>query len=454
MKVAVLGGGVTGLTAAWKLAQAGHSVRVLDAGDRPGGVVRTDQSGGWLTEGGPISFQESSPEIAGVVAGLGLTGERVEANPAAANRYVARKGRLVAVPAPTSLAGFLTTPLLSFRSKLAVGSEASRSPVNRATDISVAELVRDHFGSEILETFVQPLIGGIYAGDAERLSAKHAFPKIWEAERTVGSFVRAAADGSKRRSESGLPTATPLISFRGGLQALTAALAGRLPKGALTPRAEVGEIAQGKASRWSVRWKQAEGPGSEEFDWVVAALPAWSLAALAVGPAGARPLSGLSAIEYPPVASISLGFRREQVSHPLDGFGALVPAAEGRTMLGVVFASSLFPGRAPAGHVALTAFAGGALRPEVARLGAAELASRVCEDLRVLLGAEGRPVMSRHTLWPRAIPQYNLGHGAHVEAMARCEKANPGLLIGGNVRDGISLPDCIKSGLSLASRVS
>jgi oxygen-dependent protoporphyrinogen oxidase len=452
MNVAVLGAGVTGLTAAWKLATSGHTVRVLEAGPRAGGVVRTEIADGWLVEAGPISFQDSAPEVAAVFSALGISGERVEANAAAANRYVAREGRLVAVPAPTSMAGFLATPLLSFRTKLAVGAEAGRKPANRTADISVADMVRDHFGKELLETLVQPLIGGIYAGDAERLSAQYAFPKIWEIEKKTGSFVRAAGEAAAKRKDMGLPSPT-LASFRGGLQVLTDALAASLPSGSLQFGAEVTAVGPGTKARWRVEWKGADGPSSGEFDGVIATLPAWALADLQIGAPGKKPLSALSGIEYPPVASVTLGYRRDRVAHPLDGFGALVPASEGRALLGVVFTSSLFPGRAPAGHVSMTAFAGGAVRPEVARLGARELTKRVAADLDVLVGAKGEPVFARHTLWPRAIPQYNLGHGSHLGAMRACEAGNPGFLIGGNARDGISLPDCIKSGLSLADRL-
>jgi len=454
MNVVVLGGGVTGLTAAWRLSLAGHQVRVLDAGPRPGGVVRSESVGGWLVEAGPVSFQESTPEVAGFVAELGLAKERVEASPAASNRYVARKGGLVALPSTPSVSAFLSTPLLSMRSKLTVGSEAARSPLKRPTDISVAELVRDHFGREVLENLVQPGIGGIYAGDAERLSLQYAFPKIWEAERTVGSLLRAAAEASSRRKEQGLASAPSLISFRSGLQALTDALAQKLPSGSLAQNAEVRGIGPGKGARWSVRWSGAAGPDSAECDAVIAALPAWALAQLEIGAAGKRPLSGLSSMEYAPVASLTLGFRREKVRHALDGFGLLVPAPENLTLLGAIFTSSLFPGRAPAGHVALTVFAGGTTRPDVARLGPEELTARVCSDLRTLVGAEGKPAFSRHTAWPRAIPQYNLGHGRHLEMMAACERAHPGLFIGGNVRDGIALPQCLSSGAALAKRAS
>ncbi len=152
------------------------------------------------------------------------------------------------------------------------------------------------------------------------------------------------------------------------------------------------------------------------------------------------------------MASLFLGFRREQVAHPLDGFGVLIPQMERRAALGVLFSSSLFPGRAPAGGVALTVMAGGALQPEIARLGAPELLEAVRPDLRDLLGVTGEPVFRRHAFWPQAIPQYNLGHERHLAAMAAAEQANPGILIGGQVRDGISLSQCIAAGEALAAR--
>jgi oxygen-dependent protoporphyrinogen oxidase len=452
MTVAVLGGGVTGLTAAWRLSSAGHKVRLLEASARLGGVVRSESTDGWLVESGPVSFQESTSEIAGVISELGLGPERVVSSPAAVNRYIVRKGTLVAVPAPTSLAAFLSTPLLSMRSKIVVGAEATRKPVNRTEDVSVADIVRDHFGREVLEMLVQPLIGGIFAGDAEKLSVRHAFPKIWEAERTVGSFVRAAAEGASKRKNLGISGPPPIISFKKGLQTLTEALAARLPVGSVSTDSPVTRLSQGKKSLWTVEWDGPSGGGKGDFDCVVAALPADALARLEIN--GTSPLAGLSAIEYPPIASMTLGFRRDKVRHPLDGFGALIPLSENRTILGVLFTSTLFPGRAPEGHVTLSIFAGGTLKPGNATLGQKALEERVLADLRDLLGAEGKPVFTRHAVWPRSIPQYNLGYERHLAAMEACEKAHAGLFIGGNVRDGISLPDCIVSGTTLAKRVS
>jgi len=454
MNVAVLGGGVTGLTAAWRLSEAGHSVRVLESGQRLGGSVRTDTVDGWMVEAGPNSLRESSPEVGALLGAIGLGAERIESAPASGKRYIAWRGDLAELPSPTSPHRLLSTPLFSARTKWRFAREIARGPRVRPDDISLGGFMRDHFGDEVVERAVQPFISGIYAGDPERLSARHAFPWAWEAEGTTGSLVRAGASNARRRRALGLPASPAIISFRRGMQALPDALAGRLAPGSVALNSDVRSIRPGSGARWRVGWAESGGERSAEFDCVVTALPAGSLARLEIGPDGACPLSGLGAIEYPPVASVFLGFRRDQVQHPLDGFGALVPAVEKLSILGIVFSSSLFPGRTPADHVALTVLAGGALQPGIAMLPEGELVERACSDLRLLVGAHGRPAFVRHTLWPRAIPQYNLGHGRHLEAMAECERRHPGLFIGGNVRDGISLPDCLLSGVSLANRVS
>jgi oxygen-dependent protoporphyrinogen oxidase len=454
MNVAVLGGGLTGLTAAWKLSGAGHSVRLFESGPRLGGAVRTEIADGWVADAGPVSLREESPQLRGMLGELGLDAERTVSHTASMNRYVALNGRLVALPNSASPVEFMKTPLLPAAAKLKVAAERAFRPLVRNGDVSVAEFIRDHFGSVALERIGQPLVSGIWAGDAERLSLRHAFPLAWEAERTTGSLLRALADrGKKRREEGGSPP-PPVVSFRRGMQALPDALASRLPPGSVVLNAEVRAIGPGAGARWSVRWTGPQAGQSGEFDWVLAAIAGRGLSRLEIGPKGARPLSGLADIDYPPVASVFLGYRRDRVDHPLDGFGALVPAAEKRSILGVIFTSSLFPGRAPEGHVALTALVGGALNPGIAGIAAEKLTDLVCDDLEFLLGTRGRPVFMRQTLWPRGIPQYNLGFGRHLEAMAQCEQGNPGLLIGGSVRDGISVPECVASGVSLAERVS
>ncbi|MEO7414540.1 MAG: protoporphyrinogen oxidase, partial [Opitutaceae bacterium] len=293
-------------------------------------------------------------------------------------------------------------------------------------------------------------ISGIYAGDAEKLSVRHAFPKLWEMERSHGSLLRGQIAEAKARRAAGKAGAPKIISFRRGLQTLPHALAARMPSGVFSLNARIDRIVPGQS--WKVVWQEGETTRTESFDAVISALPAAGLSRLVIGTGAERPLTLLDTIPHPPVSSLFLGFKREQVSHPLDGFGALVPALEKRALLGVIFSSSLFPDRAPPGHVALTVMIGGALQPDLAARSGSDLFATVREDLRELLGVNGEPVFQRHAFWPKAIPQYALGYDRYLDAIAACERAYPGFSIGGQVRDGIALPSCIAAGEKLAAR--
>lgn len=446
--IAVIGGGLTGLTAAWRLHRAGHQVSVFEKGSRIGGSIVTIEREGWLIEGGPNSLQETA-EVAGVLRELGLESERVAANPQAQKRYIVRDGRPVMVP--LSPAGLLTSPLFSWRARLNVLSELLTRPRVRTTDVNLATFVASHFGQEIVDYGLNPFVSGVYAGDPAKLSTRYSFPNLWQLERTHGSLLRGfRAQAAARRARGDATGVAPIVSFRHGLQTLPAALAAALPAGAVNTDATVTSLIPG--SPWKLIWTRGDDVRTEEFDAVVLALPAPAMAQLVFSTLGERSLASLDHLPHPPVSSLFLGFKRDQVAHPLDGFGALIPAKENRSLLGVLFSSSLFAGRAPDGHVALTVFAGGMRQAEIGRLETEPLLARVLPDLRELLGVSGEPVFQHHTFWPRAIPQYNLGHERFLDPLSRCEGKHPGLFIGGNSRDGISLPDCLKSGTELASR--
>ena len=478
-RIAIVGGGVTGLTTAWHLHRQGHRVTVFEQSDRLGGAVSTTIQDGWLAENGPNSLLES-PQFDALVAGLGLQAKCQYAAPEAKNRYLVRGGRLVPVPmAPPKL---LTTPLFSLRTKLRLFAEPFTRARVRPADVSLATLVRDHFGQEIVDYAINPLVAGIYAGDPEALSTKHAFPKLWEIEQTHGSLIRGQIAAMKARRARGEKAAARIVSFAGGLQTLPLALAAAIPADAIRPCATVVGLTPGRP--WKVATRRDGLTATEEFAAVVLAVPASALARLSFGstdlravagseglpgaaqasqpaspttggsaPDGSardRPLAALEQVVYPPVASLFLGFRREQVAHPLDGFGALVPAIERRSVLGVLFSSTLFPGRAPEGHVALTVYVGGTRQPQFATLAPEAMRPLVMADLRDLLGVEGDPVFNRTTVWPHAIPQYNLGYERFFNLMTRAEAEHAGLFIGGHVRDGISLANCIAAGGRLA----
>ncbi|MCX6955980.1 MAG: protoporphyrinogen oxidase [Verrucomicrobia bacterium] len=445
--IAVLGAGLTGLTAAFRLTQRGHRVRLFESSARVGGAIRTEQAdGGWLIEAGPNALLTGEPALTALLSDLDLTTQLIAASPAARHRYVVRHGRPIA--APLSPPAFLSSPLFSFGAKIRLLAEFLRRPRVRLADLSIEEFVRSHFGQELADYALNPFVAGVYAGNPRKLSARHAFPALWQREQTHGSLLRAQLAAARTRTGP----APGIVSFPRGLQTLPDTLVARLPVGTLTLNARLEALVPGPP--WSVVWHDGTTAQTEKFDTVVAALPAPALATLRFGTLGERPLASLDAIEHPPVSSLFLGYRRDQVAHALDGFGLLVPEKENRSVLGVLFSSSLFPGRAPAGHVALTVMVGGTRQPDLARLPTDRLIAAVAPDLSHLLGVADAPVFSRHAFWPRAIPQYNLGHDQHLATMTACERAHPRFFLGGQARDGISLPACAAAGEKLALRAA
>lgn len=447
--IAILGAGITGLTAAHRLAKQGHQVRVFEKHARAGGVIGSDFIDGWLLERGPNSLLESEPALTALLAELNLHDQVCPANPLAKKRFIVRDGKPTA--APMSPPALLKTSLFSFGAKCRLLGEIFHRPRQRSHDVSLAEFIADHFGQEIVDYGLNPFVSGVYAGDPNKLSAQHAFPTLWENERKHGSLIRGMMATAKARKASGQKRGG-IFSFKRGLKTLPDALVAALPPDVLQLSTAVESLTPG--ATWTVRYRRDNVLHEETFDRVISALTASALADLFIGTDGARPLASLAEIEFPPVTALFLGYRREQVAHPLDGFGMLVPAVEKRSILGVLFSSTLFPGRAPDGHVALTVMVGGSRQPELAALPVDELLTLVQSDLAQLLGVQGDPVFWRHRAWPRAIPQYNLGYERHLDAMAACERQFPGLFIGGQCRDGIAVPACIAAGEKLAARAS
>lgn len=426
-------------------------MRLFEIAPRLGGNIRSERTGDWLLEAGPNSLQ-LTPALAALCKELKLA--PLKAATAAKNRYLVRAGRMLA--APSSPLSFIKTPLFSARAKFRLFGDLFLRPRQRAGDVSLADFATDHFGRELVDYGLRAFVAGVYAGDASQLSARLSFPSLWEAERTHGSIIRGMIAAAKAKKARGEPRgAPPLISFPEGLEALPNALTASLPNGSVELNAHVTGLVptNGTAQPWTVCWTGPDQAQHQEaFASVLLALPASALAALPIGTQGERPLASLESIAYPPVSSLFLGYRREQVAHALDGFGMLIPPIEKRDILGVLFNSTLFPRRAPDGHVALTVMTGGALRPELAQLSESELLARVSSELEHLLGVRGAPVFVRRNVWPRAIPQYNLGYERFLDCIKGVETAHSGLLIGGHVRDGIAVPQCIAAGEKLAAR--
>ena len=450
--VAVVGGGVAGLSAAYRLKQRGIRVVVYEAGDRVGGVVRTERRDGFIAELGPNSLAAVTPALRGLFAELGLDHSLLPASPAARVRYIVKKKKLL--PLPTSPQDFLTTRLLSNGAKLAFFGEALIDPGEGTVDESIATFVRRRFNQEVLDYVANPFVAGIYAGNPEQLSVRHALPRIYGMERTHGSVMKALAGmmrASKRDAES--PEGDAGIgpsSFRTGLQELPEALAREL-HAEIRLRSPVTQLRAGPKG-WTVG---AAFQTTELYDGAIYAAPAHCVDDVDLAFPGGDRLKTLASITHPPVAVLALGFRRDDVAHPLDGFGFLVPEVERvRHVLGVIFSSSLFPGRAPEGQVLLTAFIGGVRNPDLANADLPTITARVLDDLRVLVGASGEPTFREFCLWPKAIPQYDLSYGRFKDIMDETERRNPGFALAGSYREGVSLAEAIASGEAAAERVA
>ena len=451
MSIAIIGGGITGLTAAFRLRRAGVPVTLYEASNRVGGVIQTTCRDGFLAECGPNTILETSPIVSDLVRDLRIESLRLYSDPAARNRYVLRNG--TPTPVPDSAAGMFTSRLFSASAKLRLLAEPFLRRAAPEVEESVSEFVLRRLGREFLDYAINPMIGGIYAGDPTRLSVTHAFPKLHATEQRYGSLILGQIFGARERrnSKEVSKQSAPKFSFRDGLQTMINALQHELHD-AIWLRSTVKALRKTE-NGWRVTIFQAGLESEYEHDAVLLAAPAFKLGEIPVRGLDNVSLEPLREMIYAPAASLVLGFRREDVAHPLDGFGVLVPEVERRNILGAIFSSSLFPYRAPAGHVTISCYMGGMRAPELATRDTASAVALALDDLRVMLGVRGKPVFVHHTVFPKAIPQYEVGFGRFRNWMNQLEANAPGLFLAGHFRDGISLSDSIVSGDRAAERL-
>lgn len=436
----IVGAGISGLTAAHQLARSGRDVLVLEASDRPGGSIRTDQLDGFIVERGPNSVRMTD-ELEALVIDLELVDELVAGDPRAP-RYIFFRGRLHAAPAgPGAL---FTTPLLSAGGKLRVFAEPFIGRPGHQREQTIAEFVTRRFGRQIHDVFVSAFVSGIYAGDTTKLSMEAVFPKLVELEREHGGVVRGGiASILEGRKKAAPVPGTPrkrrrpitISSFRGGLSRLPEAIGERLGE-SLRLEAPVERIERAEDG-FVIGSGELEVRARELF----IATPADRAATLLRGIAP-EASAALEAIEYAPLASVSVAYRNEDVSAGREGFGFLAPRDGGLRTLGAIFGSSLFEGRAPEGWSSFTCFIGGALDPGALDMDDDGLVGQIASDLERAIGARGAPRVLGVTRWRRAIPQYTLGHGARVAA-AEAAAATAGVRLLGNYLRGVSVGECV-----------
>jgi oxygen-dependent protoporphyrinogen oxidase len=446
-RVVVVGAGISGLTCAYRLKQEGLQVTLVESGDSVGGVMQTRIENGFLCECGPNSFQ-NLPEAIQLIEELGIGEELVTAE-AKLPRYIFYHGSLH--PAPMGPGGLFSTRLLTLRGKARIFGEPWSKPNRDMKDESLAEFVTRRFGPEVLRNFVAPFVSGVYAGDPDSLSARSAFPRLVELERKHGSvFIGGLIALLIKPRKPERPRR--LCSFREGLQTLPRGLAEKIGS----------ENILLKARAESLTVKDLNGPSSftlgvvKEGQRVDLSADAVVLAGAAHGTAELiKPLSRslaseLAAIEYPALVGACVACQKSDAPRSLNGFGFLVPRGEGVRLLGCIWNSSLFPGRAPEDSALLTVFAGGATDPEAAALDDAQIIEIVRKDLRTTLGLSATPkvvALNRHS---HAIPQYTIGHEERLGRIEEELKRIQGLFLAGNYLRGVSIPDCIRQATQLA----
>jgi oxygen-dependent protoporphyrinogen oxidase len=443
----VIGAGISGLACAYALRRSGIDVLVLEASARPGGLIQSLRQDSFLFELGPQSFSSTEP-LRQLCQDLGIEGQLVDA-PARAPRFVLVDGRLKAVP--LSPPAFFASSFVSGATKWSILRDVFRRTSPPEEEESISAFVRRKFSAELLEKLVGPFVSGIYAGDPDKLSLRAAFPQLYEAEVAAGSVVRGSIRIAKQNKQPGERSRT-LQSFRDGNEALIRALANSLGS-ALCLGTRVTAIGASPHSE-GFRISAVEHGSERQFAArnLILAIPTNAAAALvaALSPELSRPLD---AIEYAPVAVVSLVYRKSDVARDLDGFGFLIPRSAGLQVLGSVWNSSLFPSRAPEDHVLLTSFVGGATNPGSLRLTSAQLIDLVHHEIGPILQAAQPPVGSHVSLYERAIPQYNLGHAARLEAIEKGRSRFPGLFFTGNYLRGPAIGACVEQAQAVAAEV-
>ena len=461
----VIGGGITGLTAAYHLRQEAEKrgipleVILLEASNRVGGVIQTEHRDGFIIEHGPDAFITSKPWAKALCEELGLADKLIGTNPNVRRSFVVRKGKLLPVPegfymmAPGAITPFLKSPIFSWSGKFRIALDLLIPRRNDADDESVAAFVRRRLGKQAFERMAQPMIGGIYTSDAENLSLNATFPRFLDMEREHGSIIKALLAQKRKSAQTSRSTSGPRYSlfqsFTAGMQTLIEILAEQLSdcirlKHTVTNIQHIGD-----EEGWGVC---LDGGEVLMTDGLCIVLPAHQTANI-ISLVSADLVDKLSTIPYTSSVTVNLAFRREDVIHPLNGMGFVVPITEGLNLVGCSFSSVKFENRAPTDHVLLRAFVGQNTNLFYEGPNSTELVTTVLKEVSDLLGIKKEPIFSVVSQHTQAMAQYLVGHKKLVSEIDELVENFSGLALAGNAYYGIGIPDCINSGQQAAVKL-
>lgn len=446
LDVVVVGGGITGLAAAYELQQRGIQTRLLESAPRLGGVIVTDRIDGWVIDGGPDALLVHKPAAVDLCRALGLE-ERLVSTRLPRTAYVLREGRLCPLVEgsflgfPVGFIALAASPLFTWGGKLRMAAEIVM-PRAHDEDESIASFVRRRFGSEALDYLAEPLLAGIHAGDVERLSMRALFPQLVETERQAGSVLRSFRAHRVRPSARGA-----FVSLPGGVGELVDAVSRALVPGTVYVSSRVGDVH--KKDVFTI----TSDTGTVRARAVILSVPAYAAATLLRG-LDAMLARLCEAVPYASTATVAFGYARDQVRHPLNGTGFVVPRVERSPLLAATWVSSKWPGRAPDGCALLRAFLGGGRDPHRLEQSDGDLIASAREELAAILDIEGDPLLTRLYRFPQQSPQYEVGHLERVTAIAKRATTVPGLFLAGSGFRAIGIPDCIADGRAAAARAA
>jgi len=452
--VVIIGGGISGLSAAWYLQKAGIPATVVERRPRLGGVIQTEVVQGCVIEGGPDSFLSSKPAALELIRELDLSDQVIGSNDHLRVTYVWKKGRLIPLPdglmmmVPTRILPMISTPLLGWPTKIRMGLEFFRRPGHSIRDRSVAEFVADHYGQETVDYLAEPLLSGVYGGSPDELSVVSVLTRFAELEAQYGSLTRGVLKSQRKRGPQ--PAGGSLFrTLKGGLGDLIQALVHRLDKRVEFIQGEAEAIERTGAASYRVRI----GNDWMEASHVILACPAWAAGAILESLDGEL-AALLNGIGYSSSMTVALGYERKALNQDLNGFGFLVPRKERRQILACTWVGTKFANRVPEDRVLLRCFLGGSQGETVLSQSDERIISTVQDELREIMGLSAGPVFTRISRWPRAMAQYAVGHQARVEKIEMLLRELPGLYLAGNAYSGVGIPDCIRTGRQAADRIA